>query len=152
MSKNGSELISASSEDSRKQETLDTLQEIFEQNPHLMSTGARHEINKIKAGFLVLALATIAGIWAFTARSDRNLRKEINSYAAASCVGSRATLHKYNDLVNSILTTRKASLKLAIQHHNKQQEALNRAAIRRYEEDKLPIPTVKQCQQPILNQ
>lgn len=144
------DLISDSSVNSRKEETEQILEEVFRKNPHLLSRGARTEIRKIKAGFLVLAIATIVGIWAFTARADRNLRHEINSYAESSCIASRATLGKYNDLVNSILQTREQSLALSVQQNNKQQEKINRDAIIRYSHDKLLVRSIADCKKPII--
>jgi hypothetical protein len=139
------DLISSSSANSRKEETEQILEEVFRNNPHLLSQGARKEIRKIKAGFVVLAIATVVGIWAFTARADRNLRQDIRKQQVRSCLSSIQIINKYNNLVQSIVETRQEALNAAIKENNKTQIKLNRQAVKRYKTDLISPPTTNQC-------
>lgn len=110
-----------------------------------MTEGARRAFRHMKIGYVVLAIGTIVGIWAATNHADTRLRHDINALGHNNCLNSRATLRKYNDLVDSNIKAQQEAKILNLSQGDGARAALNIRNIQRLKKDKLHIPTDKEC-------
>ena len=133
------------------QEDRDYLEVLFKENPDLVTPGARKYFHRVIAGYIVLAVAFAVGVWAMTARTDKHLRGDINTFASQSCVhGSIKTIQKFNDFVEGQIDTERNKKIVNLSMGNKAAAAVNQDAIDRYKKDKLHVPTIKECNRKIL--
>jgi len=134
-----------------KQEEFDNqVQDFMERHPDYSTPGARSHWFKIKVGYIVLAFGCILGIWAISNHDSKNIKTQLNKLGVSSCIASIQTYGKFNDLIDSIVETRRETL---IQHekmHEDAQAKIDRQAIRRYQADKIVPPTVTACKQTVL--
>jgi hypothetical protein len=126
-------------------EEEEILLDLYSRNSHFMTPGAKRAFNQIRIGYIILAVAAAVGIWAVSNRTDNHIRRDINRVAQKQCLAGIVTVNKYNDLVDSILKTRRDSLRLALKDHDAQQVLVNKRAIRRYAKDKIIPPTPAEC-------
>jgi hypothetical protein len=123
----------------------DQIQDFVQRNPHFATPGARRYVRSVWIGYAVLAIATVIGIWAFTNRADKHLRRDIAHTDQIGCLASIKIFHKYNDLIDSIIVTRREQYKLAIKNHQPANAKIQLEAIKRYESDKIVPPTPIDC-------
>lgn len=139
------------SAETNKQENFDKqIIDFTERHPHYVTLGCRRYYKRALIGYVILAIATVIGIWSVTNHSDKHLRKDINTLGVTSCIRSIPTLNKFNDFIDSAIDTRRQQYRLAKKQGNTALAKIQLRAIKRYERDKLPIPTKAQCQKPII--
>lgn len=108
---------------------------------------------KAVAGYIVLALSCIVGIWGVSEHSDKQLREDINHVVKISCLESRkpnSTINKYNDFLDDQIQTNREALATNLSRGDEPRVAINRRAIARYTKDKIAIPTIRECEKPLL--
>lgn len=105
---------------------------------------------RVAIGYIILALACAAGVYGLGKKNKDNIIDSINVYAVQSCVNSRTTLIKYNDLVDAIVNSRIVQLQLDVAAGNKAKVSADQIALSHYKKDFLPIPTDAVCNTPIL--
>jgi hypothetical protein len=124
--------------------------DFVKRNPDFVTSGAKKYYKRVVVGYVILAIAAVIGIWAFTNRADRNLRSEINKLSVAGCIGSIATYNKFNDLVKTNIETQQESLIINLRSGDTKRAAINRRSIKRLKSDLIIPPTAVQCNKPIL--
>jgi hypothetical protein len=144
----GDEIMSAETD---RQENFDSqFMDFTERHPHYATAGCKRYYKRAVKGYVILAVACIVGIFAVSARSDKNLRHDINQLGVAGCLTSIKTYHKFNDQIDTQIETQKEGLIINLQRHDKQRAAVNRNAIKRLNKDKIIPPTPKICNATVL--
>jgi hypothetical protein len=130
-----------------RQENFDSqFEDFMERNPNYATPGAQRHWRKIKTGYVLLAIGCIIGIWAISNHDTNNLKSQINRSATANCISGIRIFTKYNDLVNSIIETRRESIAKDKRTHDMQQLVIDQRAVARYKKDRIVPPTVLICQ------
>lgn len=126
--------------------------EKFQQAPeHYITPGARSYFRRVWMGYAVLAVAGIIGVWAITERLDSQIRTDINLFASQSCkTSTRGTVLLFNKFVDTNIEIQKDALKTNLARGDMERAAINRRAIKNFEESKLPVRTDADCDRPIL--
>lgn len=102
-------------------------------------------------GYAILAVSVIAALYYSQVRQDTQLRRDINHVAAQGCIkGTRPFVKKHNRFVDEIIKTRVKSAALHDQLGEKAAAKNDRDAIKRYRSTKLRLPTLAECQRPLL--
>jgi hypothetical protein len=120
-------------------------EDFMRRNPNYATPGAKRHWRKIKIGYLVLAIGCIIGIWAISNHDTNNLKTQINQSATANCISGIRIFTKYNDLVSSIIQTRRQSIEKDKKIHDLRQLKIDKDAVARYKKDKIIPPTVLIC-------
>lgn len=118
-----------------------------------MKTETKKKIESFSLGagkYVLLSIIMVISIWALQRHFDKQLRGDINQVAVASCVAGRGTLIKYNNTINIQIINTVDLLKINRVRRDKLRIAANLAAIARLESNKIKVPTVHECQVPIL--
>lgn len=101
-------------------------------------------------GYLILAVGVTIGLYKVANNNDTDLRREINQYAVESCLSSRSTLEKYNSLVTTQIEANLNAEELNLLQGRTSAAKLNRLNVIKLKQDKLHVPTEKECQKLIL--
>lgn len=137
----------------RENEYIDELSNLDEKYVHYVTPGARAYFKRMWIGYVVLAVAGIFGIWGVTEHSDRQIRRDINSFAKASCLMQRqpnSTLNKYNRLVEVDIQNLREARKINMARGDDARVKSNTKSIIRLQTTKIPIPSERECNAHIL--
>lgn len=126
------------------------LAKLQEDPAHYMTPGARSYFRRVTIGYVVLAIATVFGIWAFTNRVDDKIREDLNKVAEAQCLGSIPTLKKYNDFVDTQIEANREARKINAERGDTERVKLNTETIIRLQGNKLRVPSPRDCSAPLL--
>lgn len=126
--------------------------EALQKDPsHYMTPATRNYFRKVWAGYVVLAISFIVGIWGVTNRQDTEIRKEFNNYASATCkTTTRNALLSFNEFIQTNIEIQMDSYENNKRLGEATRAALNLRAIERFKKNKLPIKSDEECNQPIL--
>lgn len=101
--------------------------------------------------YAILAAGLIFGVWALTVRSDTELINKINTFATESCkTAGRGNVMKFNAVIDDLIKSRTVNLNNNLNHGNANAAKEDQAAISRYQGDYLHVPTIAECEAPIL--
>lgn len=106
--------------------------------------------NRAVAGFLILAVASAAGIWGVSKHANDQTISKINTYAVSACLSGISTTSKANDVVNTLITNAQARIQKDIQDKDLDALKLDNAALGRAQNDLFSVPTKAECQTPII--
>lgn len=112
--------------------------------------GARRYFRRVAIGYIVLAVAVVFGIKAVSDRADETLRSDINKIAEAQCKGSIPTLNKFNAFVDLVIEANRDAREIALREGDTARVRLNTNNIIKLQESKLRVPSVRECEAPIL--
>jgi len=107
-------------------------------------------VRRAVLGYLILALGMTAGLYKVSDNNDKQLRNEINRNAVTSCISSRSTLQKYNNLVDAHIVGELALSETYISQGKIVISKVHEQNVKRLSKDKLHVPTIKECQKLIL--
>lgn len=113
-------------------------------------TTFQHWKRYVQVAYAVMAIAATLGIYEYSNAAKSDLKDQINSFAKVSCLSGRATVEKYNDMVQGLIDTREDSLTADLADGNQSAIQVDRAAIARYKKDFLHVATPEECSRKIL--
>lgn len=105
------------------------------------------------AAYIVIAIAVVTGVYGLQKRSDEHLRHDINNVVRTSCLQSiqpGSTINKFNDFVDTQIQANEESREINLNQNDLKRAHLNELNIQRLIKDKIAIPTVEQCNKPII--
>lgn len=119
----------------------------FQDDPaNYVTPGSRKRFNKALAGYLILAVACVAGIWGVSHQTDKTLRTNINTFLVASCKAGIPTIKKFNAALQADIDAQKDAKQLNLSRGDTQRAALNDRIIRYKKDSMLHVPTIKECE------
>lgn len=110
-------------------------------------------IRRVAIAYVILATAAAVGIYAYGQKSQKDTIDKINALAKASCIASGkpgSILLKYNDQTQALIDSRTDVLNKDIQAGDVTAVKGDQKAIARYRKNFATIPSVSQCDIPIL--
>jgi hypothetical protein len=123
-------------------------------DPEYMTPGARQAFRSYRKtsiiAFLILAIGGAFGTWAVTQRIDDHLRHDLNALGVQSCLASIKTVTRYNDFVETQIQANREARELNLTMGERRRADLNTRNIIRLQRDKLPLPTVDQCEHSVI--
>ena len=134
---------------------IDELSHLNQRFAHYMTPGAKRYFRRVWMGYAVLAIAGIFGIWSVTNHVDHSIRRDINSAVKAGCLESRkpnSVLNKYNRNVEVQIQNLRESRTINMERGDSKRVDSNTESIIRLQGTKAPIPTVKECNAPLLKE
>lgn len=117
---------------------------------HYMTPGARRYFRRVALGYIILAIGMSFGIKALSDNVDNNIRRDINKVAEAQCLGSIPTLNKFNAFVDLVIEANRDAREIALREGDTARVRLNTNNIIKLQESKLRVPSVRECEAPIL--
>lgn len=139
------------------EEYIKELEALRDDPEHYMTPGAKKAFSKYRRdnilAYIVLAAAMVAGVWAFTKNAKDNLKNDINTFAKASCLASRQSdspLNKFNNLIDLQIEANRDARKLNLERGDIARSKLNTENIIELQESRIPVPSERECQAPIL--
>lgn len=133
------------------------LKKLQDDPEHYMTPGAKRAFQKYRRdnilAYIVLAAAMAAGVWAFTNNSKENLKNDINVVVKASCLASRqpdSPINKFNDLVELQIEASRDARELNLERGELARARLNTENIIKLQESRIPVPSEKECEAPLL--
>lgn len=100
--------------------------------------------------YAILSVILVVTVWQLQVHFDKQLRSDINGVAVASCVAGRQTLIKYNDTLDDQILNMEDALNINQARGDVARVNANLKSIARLQNNKIEVPTVKDCQNPIL--
>lgn len=111
-----------------------------------MTPGARRYFKRVVVGYVVLAVATVLGIWGVTQKVDSDLREQINLFLVQTCKKNIPALEKFNEAVKLDIAIQQDAKLLNIEQGYTKRAALNDNAIAAKRASLLHIPSEKECE------
>lgn len=106
-----------------------------------------------KAAYILVSLGAVLGVWFVGHNASENLKTQINEFGVQSCLAQRSPTsptNKFNNFLDDQIQTQREALAINIKAKELARVAANKRAISRYQADKLHIPTVAECNNPLL--
>jgi hypothetical protein len=135
----------------------DELKKLQDDPEHYMTPGAKRAFQKYRRdniiAYIVLAAAMAVGVWSFTNNAKQTLKDEINAVVKASCIQSRnpdSTINKFNDLIDIQIQNTRDARTLNLKIGDIERAKLNTKAIIRLQSNRVPVPSVRECEAPLL--
>jgi hypothetical protein len=107
-----------------------------------VTPGARRYYHRVVAGFVVLAVAFTAGVWAIT----NLLRQDLNDFLILSCKASIPTLTKFNQSLQADIDIQRDAQLINLAQKEYERAKLNQRAIEFKTNAMLDVPTEKECE------
>lgn len=116
-----------------------------------MTPATRRYFRKVWLGYAILTASFVIGIWGVTNRQDTQIRRDLNLYATTACkTTTRSTLQLFNRFVQTNIEIQEDALQNNLRLGEARRAEINRRAIKRFMNSKLPIRSDEECEQPIL--
>ncbi len=106
-----------------------------------------------KVAYILVSLGAVLGVWFVGHNASEDLKNQINDFGVKSCLAQRlpnSSSNKFNNFLDDQIQTQREAYAINVQAKEFKRSAANKRAIARYEADKLHIPTVKECNSPLL--
>jgi len=126
------------------------LDKLREDPEHYMTPGARKYFRRVSLGYLILAIGCMLGIKFVADNAEQGVRNDINEAVVIQCKQSIPTINKFNDLIDIQIESNRAARAIAMSEDDNKRVALATRNIIRLQENKLRIPSVRECEAPLL--